>query len=218
MVSCDTRRLSSLGYCRFSHPEICSGDQSCISLLATRVRSLSCRASRQTFGRKADCQAWESASLARYCTRPPWRATSRFTVELARLRCWAMTRMEQPLAIPREMSSRSANVSARPERRRTGGAIPPCRANRKWMTCLSLPSARPIAFNDCPAFQRLHISARWPEDSFHRLCIMNNTLQNKIYIRWCCIDRLSRHAFQDLYEKRHEPLLLPSTRRRLLDL
>jgi hypothetical protein len=67
------------------------------------------------------------------------------------------------------------NVSARPERRRTGGAIPPCRANRKWMTCLSLPSARPIAFNDCPAFQRLHISARWAEDSFHRLCIMNTT-------------------------------------------
>ena len=43
---------------------------------------------------------------------------------VSRGRCWAMTRMEQPLAIPREMSSRSANVSARPERRRTGVAIP----------------------------------------------------------------------------------------------
>ena len=53
------------------------------------------------------------------------------TVELARPRCWAMTRIEQPLAIPREMSSRSAHVSARRERRRTGGAIPPRRANRK---------------------------------------------------------------------------------------
>jgi hypothetical protein len=27
MVSCDTRMLSSSGYCIFSHPEICSGDQ-----------------------------------------------------------------------------------------------------------------------------------------------------------------------------------------------
>ncbi len=32
------------------------------------------------------------------------------------LRCWAMTRSEEPLATPREMSSRSANVSARRER------------------------------------------------------------------------------------------------------
>ena len=128
--------------------------------------------------------------------RPPWRATSRLTVEPARLRCWAMTRTEQPLAIPREMSSRSAKVSARPERRRTGGAIPPWRANRKWITCLSLPSARPIAFNDCPVFQRLHISARWAEDSFHRLaCAINTTFRAKIYSRWCCIDRLSWHRF-----------------------
>jgi hypothetical protein len=36
-----------------------------------------------------------------------------------------MIRIEQPLAIPREMSSRSANASARRERQRTGGAIPP---------------------------------------------------------------------------------------------
>jgi hypothetical protein len=66
------------------------------------------------------------------------------------------------------------------------------------MTCLSLPSARPIAFNDSPAFQRLHISARWAEDSFHRLCIMNTTFKKNIYIRWCCIDRLSRHDFSGL--------------------
>jgi hypothetical protein len=45
--------------------------------------------------------------------RPPWRATSRFTVDEARLRRWAMIRSEQPLAIPREMSSRSASVSER---------------------------------------------------------------------------------------------------------
>src|SRR5258706_4779152 len=40
MVSCDTRMLSSLGYRFFNHPEICSGDQSKISLLATISRNL----------------------------------------------------------------------------------------------------------------------------------------------------------------------------------
>ena len=40
MVSWDTRMPSSSGYCVFSHPEICSGDQSRISLLATISRNL----------------------------------------------------------------------------------------------------------------------------------------------------------------------------------
>jgi hypothetical protein len=52
MVSWDTRRLSSSGYWSFSHPEICSGDQFRISLLATMSRNLRFRASRQLFGRK----------------------------------------------------------------------------------------------------------------------------------------------------------------------
>src|SRR5580698_1985994 len=66
------------------------------------------------------------------------------------------------------------------------------------MTCWSLPSARPIAFNDCPAFHRLHISARWAEESFHRLaCIMNTTFRGETYIRWCCIDQLNRHAISE---------------------
>ena len=50
------------------------------------------------------------------------------------------------------------------------------------MTCWSLLSARPIAFNDCPAFHRLHISARWAEESFHRLAFMNTTFRGKTYI------------------------------------
>src|SRR5215510_15679272 len=50
------------------------------------------------------------------------------------------------------------------------------------MTTWSLPSARPIAFKDCPAFQRLHISARWATESFHRLaCIMNTTSVEDLY-------------------------------------
>ena len=71
------------------------------------------------------------------------------------------------------------------------------------MTCWSLPSARPIAFNDCPAFHRLHISARWAEESFHRLaCIMNTTFRGETYIRWCCIDQLNRHDLSGLIRPR----------------
>ena len=40
-----------------SQPEICLGDQSKISLLATIFRSWSCLAKRQSLGRKADSQA-----------------------------------------------------------------------------------------------------------------------------------------------------------------
>jgi hypothetical protein len=58
IVSWDTRRLSSLGYRFFSHPEICSGDQSRISLLATMSRNLWLAPSRHLFGRKAEVQAW----------------------------------------------------------------------------------------------------------------------------------------------------------------
>jgi hypothetical protein len=39
MVSWDTRMLSSSGYWAFNHPEICCGDQSRISLLATMFRN-----------------------------------------------------------------------------------------------------------------------------------------------------------------------------------
>src|SRR6267378_3572046 len=62
------------------------------------------------------------------------------------------------------------------------------------METWSLPKTRPISCNDCPAFQRLHMSVRWFAESFTRLtCVMNTTFREKIYSRWCCIDRLSRH-------------------------
>src|SRR6202035_1598421 len=62
------------------------------------------------------------------------------------------------------------------------------------METWSLPKARPISCNDCPAFQRLHMSTRWFAESFTRLrSVINTTFREKIYIRWCCIDRLSRH-------------------------
>ena len=53
------------------HPETCSGDQSRISLLATIFRNFTWMARRHGFGRKADTQAWRSASLARHVGRLP---------------------------------------------------------------------------------------------------------------------------------------------------
>src|SRR5271154_6616900 len=125
MVSGDTRRLLSLGYWIFSHPETCSGDQSSTSLLTTISRNRSWMARRHSLGRRADSQATESASLARYMERPPCRATSLLTVDAARLRLVAISRIDEPDAIPREMSPRSVRVSACGERRPTAGTIPP---------------------------------------------------------------------------------------------
>src|SRR5258708_38279678 len=60
------------------------------------------------------------------------------------------------------------------------------------MDTWSLPKARPISCNDCPAFQRHHMSIRWFAESFTLLLnLINTTFREKIYTRWCCIDRLS---------------------------
>src|SRR6266436_1078732 len=133
----------------FSHPEICSGDQSNISLLATIFCNLTWIASKQRLGRKADSQASEPASLARYSERPPWRATSRLTVDATRSKRLAISRIDEPEASPREISSRSRSVSARSERRRTAGTNPPYRDTRQRMEECSLPKARPISCIDC---------------------------------------------------------------------
>src|SRR5260370_23901180 len=66
------------------------------------------------------------------------------------------------------------------------------------MDTWSLPKARPISCNDCPAFQRLHMLVRCITDSLTRLnCVINTTFREKIYSRWCCIDRLSWHRLSD---------------------
>lgn len=66
-------------------------------------------------------------------------------VEGARPKRWAITRHEERAARPREMFSRSAAVSTRADRRRTGGGMPP------W--------ARPIAGTHSPRFHRIQNSA-----------------------------------------------------------
>src|SRR5712672_24569 len=60
------------------------------------------------------------------------------------------------------------------------------------MDTWSLPKARPISCNDCAAFQPHHMSIRWFAESFTLLLnLINTTFREKIYTRWCCIDRLS---------------------------
>jgi hypothetical protein len=44
----------------------------------------------------------------------------------------------------------------------------------------------------CPAFQGCHMSVRCIAESLTCLaCVINTTFSEKIYSRWCCIDRLS---------------------------
>src|ERR1019366_7322216 len=78
-----------------------------------------------------------------------------------------------------------------------------------------LPKARPISCNDCPAFQRLHMSVLCIAESLTRLCcVINTTFSEKIYIRWCCIDRLSWQAFSECGQVPKFDVLLQKSSRR----
>src|SRR5713226_3993684 len=60
------------------------------------------------------------------------------------------------------------------------------------MDVCGLPNARPIICNDCPAFQRHHTSVLCAAESPARFpWAIDTTSEEKIYIRWCCIDLLS---------------------------
>jgi hypothetical protein len=87
-----------------------------------------------------------------------------------------LSRIDEPEAIPREMSSRSAKVSARTERRRAAGAIPPLGNNTQRMQLCGLPQARPISCNDSPAFHRLQTSALCAADSLDCFPSLINTI------------------------------------------
>ena len=158
MVSCDTCLFSSSGYCLFSQPSICFGDQFILSFEATIRFSIGCWASLQGFGRCALSQAAWSASLARYAFKPPLRLTSRLIVEAERPSSFAMLRNDRSQAIPLEISSRSQSVSANLARCRGGGRMPPLGANKPYMDDEGLSNTRPMAFSDSPRCQRSHTS------------------------------------------------------------
>ncbi len=153
------RMLASSGYVRLSQAAICCGDQRASSLASTTWRNAGCSAKRAGFGRWARCQAATSAVPARYCARPPLRATSREMLLGARPSRAAMARHESLAASPREISSRSAAVSA-PSARVGGGRRHPPEAMRKRRTaCRYVPKYRLIARSDSPRRHRVQISS-----------------------------------------------------------
>src|SRR5580704_15986214 len=141
MVSWDTRRLSSSGYWVFSQPEICFGDQSSISLLATMFRNFRWMERRQRLGRQADCQASPSAGLARYAGRPPCRATSRLTVDTARSKHLAISRIDEPEASPRR-----AHAAGQPEQSHRDAT-----RDNEWRNVLCQKRARSHAASVLPS-------------------------------------------------------------------
>src|ERR1700687_409343 len=94
----------------------------------------------------------------------------------------AISRIDQPEAIPREMSSRSARARARRDLRRAAGANPP-RGNKKWrMDVCGLSNTRPISCSDCPDFHRFHISVFCAAESLERfLRVIDTILKLKIF-------------------------------------
>jgi hypothetical protein len=69
-----------------------------------------------------------------------------------------MARIESPAASPREISSRSAKVSAQHGLRRRGGAMPPVALSIPWMEPGSFFSALEMSLMDSPAFHLSHSS------------------------------------------------------------
>jgi hypothetical protein len=71
----------------------------------------------------------------------------------------AIDRKDMPTAIPRETSSRSARLSARRDRRRGAGQIPPCGFRCAKIAPDVLSNTRPISFSPSPRCQRSQTSA-----------------------------------------------------------
>jgi hypothetical protein len=84
IVSCDTCISARPGNRAFSQALTCSGDHRLSSPSCTRSRSSTSAASFAAFGRAARASACACAASARYAPRPPFRATSRLTVDAGR--------------------------------------------------------------------------------------------------------------------------------------
>jgi hypothetical protein len=85
--------------------------------------------------------------------------------------------------------------SARRQRRRAAGGIPPRVNNKHRMELCGLSKARPISCSDCPAFHRYQMLLFSIAESPNRFPgLIHTTFREQTYTRWCCIDRLSRSA------------------------
>ena len=88
----------------FSQPEICLGDQSKISLLATIFRSCSWPGQQAELGAQSRLPGLPIGFMDAILRAPAMAGYLSAYVEPARLRRWTIARSELPLAIPREMS------------------------------------------------------------------------------------------------------------------
>ena len=135
-------------------------------------------------------------------------------MEAARSSRRAISRSGESEAIPREMSSRSASVSASRERRRAAGGMPPRGNNTERMQLCGLSKARPISCSDCPAFHRLQTSRfldrRKPKSLSLPSC-QHHLYTEQTYIRWCCIDPSNAPRLSGLGSTHEANLIWSST-------
>jgi hypothetical protein len=133
MISRDTRRFSSLGYFSFSHPEIDSGDQCRSNLLTAISRNGSWISRRHGLGPQSQRLGFEEPTPrlrnqlcspdtqnGHHAVRPPDSPSTQLGSGV-----WQSHDIDEPQAMPQEISSRSVRVSTCDERRRTAGTIPP---------------------------------------------------------------------------------------------
>ncbi len=130
--------------------------------------------------------AWgldEQAAIDRFMGRAQAPFIWKFPLEPSGYLLWrpipaAIWRIEASAARPQDISSRSASVSARRDRRRVTGMIPPFDDTTPCTDPACLPSARPMSLKDCPAFHLCHCPTFWDAESPGRpICALPTTFQ-----------------------------------------
>ena len=118
---------------------------------------------------------------------------------------WLSRESTKPQAIPREMFSRSASVSVSRRAPTRGRSNPAVLRQHKLNGHMVLAEGPSNLMQRLSRLPTAHMSVRWIAESFTRLrCVINTTFREKIYSRWCCIDRLSWQDFTGLGASCHE--------------
>ncbi len=183
MVSCDTRMLSSSGYWVFSQPEICFGDQSSISLLATMFRNFRLIEEGGVLGpqgRLPENADPMTGSIPRTATMTCDR---QLTVDTARSKHLAISRIDEPEASPRERTPPDGRSNPPVTRHQTtnGGMFFAKSAPDLMQRLPGLPTTPHVEF--------LLRRKPKPPPLFHK----HHTFENCFTPDGYCIDRLNRH-------------------------
>ncbi len=115
-----------------------------------------CNACEGRGSRVVPCSCCEGSGQA-----TPFAYRSRLMVDGARTRSAAIERIDSPATKARDTSSRSANVSARCDRQRCAGCMPPVSARMRITDEWFRSNNWAICWRDSPFFQRSHIWAFW---------------------------------------------------------